>query len=301
MASITQIHDHKPMWKDLLAGYMGGCAQCLAGQPFDIAKVRLQNPATARFYNGTLDCFRKIFMEEGMMGFYKGTLSPLIGNAFMCSAVFTMNEMAKKHFRNQSHDPINYRLTYTEHYLAGLFAGIGFGFFAGPTEHIRIKMQMQKDNPIYSSSIDCAKKIYGRHGIRGIFHGTAATIMRDSPLHAVYFMVYNYLKDHLSPATVAPGDENMAVVLFSGGICGMVTWSLHFPMDVVKSLIQADNLDKPKYSGWIDAFKKNLARPGGFKNFFNGYGPCQLRGFPANAATFVAFEATSKMIGGKAL
>lgn len=157
-------------------------------------------------------------------------------------------------------------------------------------------MQMQKENPIYSSSVDCVRKIFNRHGIRGIFHGTAATMMRDSPLHGVYFMVYNFLKDFLRPRSVAPGDENMAVVLVAGGICGMVTWSLHFPMDVVKSMIQADNLSNRKYTGVVDAVQKNLARPGGLKNFYNGFGPCLLRGFPANAATFVAFEATMKLL-----
>jgi solute carrier family 25 carnitine/acylcarnitine transporter 20/29 len=83
----------KPVWKDLFAGYIGGCAQCLAGQPFDIVKVRLQNQSAANpVYSSTFDAFKQIGAQEGLAGFYKGTIAPLIGNAFMCSALFTINE-----------------------------------------------------------------------------------------------------------------------------------------------------------------------------------------------------------------
>ena len=96
-----------------------------------------------------------------------------------------------------------------------------------------------------------------------------------------------------------PGQENIGIVLVAGGMCGIATWAIHFPIDSVKSLVQADALEGGKYSGMVDAARQNLARPGGWKNFYKGYVPCLLRGFPCNAATFVAFEGTMGLIGGK--
>ncbi|TKA78986.1 hypothetical protein B0A55_02567, partial [Friedmanniomyces simplex] len=62
--------------KDLFAGAVGGVAQVLIGQPFDIVKVRLQ---TTTQYKGALDCASQILKNEGAAAFYKGTLTPLIG------------------------------------------------------------------------------------------------------------------------------------------------------------------------------------------------------------------------------
>jgi hypothetical protein len=63
------------MVKDLFAGAVGGVAQVLIGQPFDIVKVRLQ---TTQQYTGALDAATQIYKNEGALAFYKGTLTPLI-------------------------------------------------------------------------------------------------------------------------------------------------------------------------------------------------------------------------------
>lgn len=43
-------------------------------QPFEIIKVRLQTQSKeAPLYNGIVDCFTKIFKNEGPTAFYKGT------------------------------------------------------------------------------------------------------------------------------------------------------------------------------------------------------------------------------------
>jgi solute carrier family 25 carnitine/acylcarnitine transporter 20/29 len=62
--------------KELTAGSFGGVCQVLVGQPFDTVKVRLQ---TSNLYSGVLDCASKTLKSEGLMGFYKGTLTPLLG------------------------------------------------------------------------------------------------------------------------------------------------------------------------------------------------------------------------------
>lgn len=51
--------------------------QVLSGQPFDTVKVRLQTQASQ--YSGILDCVKKTYQNEGIVGFYKGTLTPLVG------------------------------------------------------------------------------------------------------------------------------------------------------------------------------------------------------------------------------
>jgi solute carrier family 25 carnitine/acylcarnitine transporter 20/29 len=83
-------------------------------------------------------------------------------------------------------------------YLAGAGAGLGnsvasgwglrksnFGYGtehepnAGPVEHIRIRLQTQSStNPAFKGPLDALKKIYATDGIRGVYHGQVATILR---------------------------------------------------------------------------------------------------------------------------
>ena len=64
--------------KDILSGTVGGIAQIIVGHPLDTIKVRLQTQcATIPVYNGTLDCTKKIFASEGLLGLYSGATAPL--------------------------------------------------------------------------------------------------------------------------------------------------------------------------------------------------------------------------------
>jgi solute carrier family 25 carnitine/acylcarnitine transporter 20/29 len=45
------------------------------GHPFDTTKVKLQ---TSNEYKGTMDVVRATFAKEGIRGFYRGMLTPLV-------------------------------------------------------------------------------------------------------------------------------------------------------------------------------------------------------------------------------
>ncbi len=40
-----------------------------------------------------------------------------------------------------------------------------------------------------------------------------------------------------------------------GAVTGFIYWMAIYPIDVVKTLIQGDDLANPKYKGMIDGFK----------------------------------------------
>jgi solute carrier family 25 carnitine/acylcarnitine transporter 20/29 len=62
--------------KEFVAGTAGGVAQVLAGQPFDIIKVR---QATAKEPIGAFTALQNLIKNEGALALYKGTLPPLMG------------------------------------------------------------------------------------------------------------------------------------------------------------------------------------------------------------------------------
>jgi solute carrier family 25 (mitochondrial carnitine/acylcarnitine transporter), member 20/29 len=75
----------------------------------------------------------------------------------------------------------------------------------------------------------------------------------------------------------------------AGGLAGVAMWTLVFPVDTVKSALQAS----PTKVG-IGEVMRGLHAKGGVGAFFPGLGPALLRSFPANAATFLGVEIARK-------
>ena len=99
--------------KDIISGFISGWTQVIIMQPFEIVKIRLQTQSSQNpYYNGMVDCFKKIAKEEGFAAFYKGnyfiysgTVTPLIGIGFQASAMFFTYEFSKRFFSRFKKDP----------------------------------------------------------------------------------------------------------------------------------------------------------------------------------------------------
>ena len=68
---LTDLHGVKKTLKDVFSGTVGGVAQVLVGQPFDIIKVRLQ---TMPGHSTAWEAIKDLVKYEGVFGFYKGCL-----------------------------------------------------------------------------------------------------------------------------------------------------------------------------------------------------------------------------------
>ena len=151
--------------------------------------MRLQSPQAGLSYSGTLDCISKTIKNEGFSAFYKGTMSPLVGIAFCVSIQFATLEEMKRVFTQlnggQSVSP-------SQFYLAGGIAGVANSVVSGPVEHIRTRMQVQTSLE-YKSTLDCFKKIYSEHGLRGIYKGQPVTMIREFLGYGGYFFAYETL------------------------------------------------------------------------------------------------------------
>jgi solute carrier family 25 carnitine/acylcarnitine transporter 20/29 len=121
--------------KELFAGSVGGITQVLTGQPFDTVKVRLQTQS--HLYKGVGDCVSKIIKQEGVYGFYKGTLTPLIGVGACVSIQFGALEYMKRYFSKTNSNKNS--LSLSQLFLAGAASGIANSVLSGPIEHIRTR------------------------------------------------------------------------------------------------------------------------------------------------------------------
>ncbi|KAI5951622.1 YMC2 [Candida jiufengensis] len=288
------IESNAQVLKDLFAGTMGGIAQVLVGQPFDCVKVRLQS-APEGTYSGAIDVIKQLLKNEGFAGFYKGTLTPLIGVGACVSVQFSVNEFMKRYYDRELHGR---PLSLLQYFNCGAVAGFANGFLASPIEHIRIRLQTQTgSNKLFNGPLDCAKKIYEIDGIRGIYKGLGPTLIRESIGLGIYFATYealiaNDLKKH--PGLTREQIKPLTLCLY-GGLSGYTLWIAIYPIDVIKSKLQTDALKGAKYNNALSVIKDVFHRQG-IRGFYKGFLPTILRAAPANGATFAVFELTMRLL-----
>ncbi|KAG1122472.1 hypothetical protein G6F42_011448 [Rhizopus arrhizus] len=294
MATLTQ--EKKPvipkLAQDLIAGTIGGWAQVAVGHPPDTIKVRLQTQPTPPIYSGAMDCVRKLIKEEGPKGLYRGVMSPLAGIGFCNAVMFMANGWSRRMLQNGDEKRV---LSIFEIGVAGSMAGSVMAFLNCPIELLKVKLQTQdpsgfinangKHEPAYKGVIDCGVRTVRTQGFSGIYRGMGVTLMRDTPSYFAYFVGYEGLK-RLFQSMKKDGQElGTFELLMAGGLSGFAAWIPAYPQDVIKSNYQNDLRYKS-----IGQVVKTLYKSGGPKAFLNGLGPTLVRAFPANAATFFAYE-----------
>jgi solute carrier family 25 (mitochondrial carnitine/acylcarnitine transporter), member 20/29 len=247
-----------------------------------------------------------IFMDSIMLGSLTVYRRLLAENVFVPSpqqlattATTTTNNNNNKHEPIAGISPAVAHLPPLGHGLAGVLAGCTVSFVAAPVEHIKARLQIQyaadKAGRLYAGPLDCLGKIYGAHGVRGVYRGLAATLLFRS-FFFFWWGAYDVLSRLLRERTALSAP---AVNFWAGGLSAQVFWLTSYPSDVVKQRVMTDPLGgglgdgSPRFRRWIDAARAVYAE-NGWRGYWRGFVPCFLRAFPANAAALVAFEAVMR-------
>ncbi|KAL4965034.1 putative mitochondrial carrier protein [Aspergillus stella-maris] len=186
-------------------------------------------------------------------------------------------------------------------WIAGALGGIASWTVSSPTEYIKCRAQLDARPGVSSWTV--AKDIVRSQGWRGLYYAGGITCARDSIGYGFYFWAYEYCKRFMS----SRGYEDAAGglpwnVLFCGGIAGVVTWASVFPLDVVKTRLQANTIEayaeaRPLLQAQSNGrgmsslgLAKEMYHTEGLKAFYRGLGVCSLRAFIVNAAQWATYE-----------
>lgn len=303
-AEAMEEHGLKQTAKDLFSGAVGGIAQVLIGQPFDIVKVRLQ---TTSRYTGALDCATQILRNEGAASFYKGTLTPLVGIGACVSVQFGGFHYARRYFERQNNASSSALpgsapapLSYGQYYAAGAFAGIANTPLSSPIEHIRIRLQTQPHGAdrLYSGPIDCIRKLSSHNGVlAGLYRGTSVTWLREAQAYGMWFLSFEYLMQNDAKRNQVERKEIPTWKIAAyGGLAGEMLWLSSYPFDIIKSRMQTDGFgDKQVYKSMRHAFAQTWKQDGAL-GFWKGIGPTLLRAMPVSAGTFATVELVMRFL-----
>ncbi|TLD33631.1 hypothetical protein PspLS_01248 [Pyricularia sp. CBS 133598] len=148
-------------------------------------------------------------------------------------------------------------------WIAGAVGGLATWVVSTPTELVKCRAQLALSSPssmpggtTSTSSWAVAKHAWRTEGgIRAFYFGGGVTALRDSIGYGFYFWTYElcsqWMEGRRERAAGGGGagglvDDFMgsdaARVLLAGGLAGVVTWASVFPLDTIKTRVQAQQI-----------------------------------------------------------
>lgn len=218
---------------------------------------------------------------------------------------------------------------------AGSLASLCSAFALCPTELIKVRLQaadLERSKTTKASgkaagTLQVVANVWKTEGgLRGMYRGMGSTVAREMPGYYVFFLAYEASRTHLSAwsttlpsaSTVAEagvvgghgatssGEDPTWVTMTAGAAAGMCLWLVVYPVDAIKSRIQATGGGG---GGSGCSTEKSTCKSGGFFNtlvlslrhegpmaLYRGLAPTLLRTVPASAVMFWTVERTKTLL-----
>ncbi|KIN05555.1 hypothetical protein OIDMADRAFT_153815 [Oidiodendron maius Zn] len=290
--------------------------------PLDSVKTRMQTYKFKSFSS----CVRHTYQTERLRGFFRGVTAPLASVTLVRTISFSVYQQSKYLYAswielNTGTNPlvhVNTPGTYPTLATAACFgaAGATAGSFitlvACPFELTKLSAQVSvlmadRNNSSVSEpnltrapassyatqgTLQTAKNIVKNQGVMGLYSGFRLHLLRDMLGTGIYFMTYESIKQTLTSYRGDKSPTNPFSVLFAGGLCGVASWALIYPIDSAKSIYQRNCLTS--YQGGV--VKKAPKIEFFNKRLYRGLGVSMGRSCLVNSIFFSSFEFVKKKI-----
>ncbi|KAG9903001.1 hypothetical protein KCV05_g15656, partial [Aureobasidium melanogenum] len=252
-------------WKTELASMSSSVLSTFIAFPLDFAKVRMQSYDT-KFFPTVKDAYQ----VEGLRGFWRGVGTPMASVTLVRTISFSLYQRSKyvvDYYMTQMTGKSPLELankkgqsptlsTIACFSSAGAIAGAVITCVSCPFELIKLNAQLagkmkREANPsdrpqpisdLRTGAFRTAQQLVRDRGIRGLYCGYRLHLIRDTLGTAIYFGTYETVKQILSNAR-GNGPAEPAAVALAGATCGIVSWVMIYPLDVVKTQYQKRQLE----------------------------------------------------------
>jgi len=269
---------------------------------------------------------RHTYKTEKYRGFFRGVTAPLASVTVVRTISFSVYQRSKYAYsdwfrRNFGVDPllhINTPGTYPTlstiacFGAAGATAGSFITLVACPFELTKVSAQvsvlMADRNPSSVSepstgrgvaatyqnkgTFQTAKNIVKHRGFAGLYSGFRLHLLRDTLGTAIYFATYESSKQLLTAYAGVKSTMNPFAVAVAGGLCGVASWALIYPIDSAKAIYQRNSLMQCKGEAVKKAPKIQFLN----KRMYRGLGVSMGRSCVVNSIFFSAFEFIKKHV-----
>lgn len=258
-------------WSTAVSAGMASTASTLCGFPLDSVKTRMQ----AYRFNSVLHCISSTYANEGVKGFFRGVGAPLVSVSLVRMTSMSVYVGCKRsysefaasivgHDRIYAHSSFPNPANMAVFALSGATAGGFISIFASPFEFTKLSTQIEmlmartrmaqaspphEPPPPYvpKGTLESAKEIVRSRGLRGLYSGFPFHFARDGLGTAIYFTVYEVVslcsasltRQSFKQIFSSKHEETSRIgVALAGGLCGIFSWALVFPLDTMKSIVR---------------------------------------------------------------
>ena len=284
-------------FKDIFAGTVGGVLSKAIEYPFDTLKVRLQagQAGQARCYAGPLDCARQTIAESGVRGLYRGMSLPLAGTVLETAVLFTSNGALKRELVSTGNVSVDDELPMRYVLACGAGTGLIVSWVLTPIELVKCRLQVVNTAggaAAYRGPLDVLRQSIMNEGLRVLYKGHTATMLRETPGTAAWFGAYELFIRAMTPVGVKRKDLPPTTVVCAGALGGISYWSVMYPCDTIKSAMQIDQSPRAGAGAGVTGGGAALALVPGHAavHFCAGRGARAVRGHRAYACARGALQ-----------
>jgi hypothetical protein len=222
--------------KFLAAGAVAGVVSRTLVSPLEV--VATVNMATVGTVEGPWEMLTRLWVIEGLAGFYKGNganclkVAPTKGIQFVCFEFFKRQVLTYKFWQNMPEviEPI-------ERLVAGGLAGMVGAACVYPLETAKSLLTIERQ--LYGGGIfNSLKIVVKEHGFIALYRGLVPTLIAMFPYVGVEFCTYESLRSIVSPRL----GDGAILTMCLGAFAGTVAQASCHPLDVVRKRLQLQGI-----------------------------------------------------------
>ncbi|CAM6093679.1 unnamed protein product [Calypogeia fissa] len=284
----------------MAGGLAGGFTYCCL-HPIDTVRTKLQTRGAAQMYKNGFQVVISILKTKGVLGFYSGISAVLVGSMLSSAVYFGCIELGRSALvKFTSVSPLLIPP------LSGAFGNIVSSTILVPKEVITQRMQAGASGRSWNLLVRTVKN----EGVRGLYAGYSAALVRNLPSSVISFTAFEYVKAVWLKYTGKNSLEPWQSV-FSGAMAGAISGALTTPLDVVKTRLMTQakkeimgtvaegtaaaelraKIAASSYKGISSTLKKIWVEEG-WVGLTKGVGPRLLHSALFSALGYFAFETT---------
>jgi len=197
---LSDDHGKLSVINSMVAGSLAGIVSTIVTYPTDMVKTRLTadhaDKAHAK-YKGLVDAFTTIAREEGLLAFYKGMSTSIIGVIPFAGGTFMAYE-----FLESIWDKPKDKMTALDNFINGCLAAAFAQTFSFPFDTIRKKLQAQsktvsaemRPDVEFNGMFDAFRQTIKKNGVLGLWRGTTANLAKVAPYAGIIFAAFESTK-----------------------------------------------------------------------------------------------------------
>ena len=236
--------------QELVSGAAAGLVGNLTLHPLETIKTRLQSQQGFTSTGG----FKRLYAGVGPV---------LLGSAPGAAVFFVTYDTSKRTFSQYEFNPFFSDMT------SASIGKVTACTVTVPKDVIKQRTQASKGQ---HSSFGVLKSCLQNEGFLGLFRGYRSTVMREIPLSAIQFSLWEQLKSR-----VKNYKNSDFLTFFENGLCGSLTGgfagAVTTPLDVVKTRIMLARTEDPEANGKVSQVLSRCVRKEGLSVLFSGILP----------------------------